>query len=77
MAHAPPQVELAGAWGARSFASALHAQPRPQTSAASTRQIDEDGWDVEAAWHELESRPGRKKRGNRLIVLGGVGGRKR
>ncbi|KAG6897955.1 hypothetical protein C0992_008345 [Termitomyces sp. T32_za158] len=73
-----PLQEVSGAWGARSFASALHSapasgnrgQPRPQP-----REVDE--WDLDAAWHELErTAGGRKKRGARLVVLGS-GGRRR
>ncbi|KAF5385299.1 hypothetical protein D9615_001179 [Tricholomella constricta] len=77
-----PSPPISGAWGARSFASALHSastsmsndQPRSQRL-----EVVED-WDVDAAWHELErSTGGRKKRGTRLVVLGsgGGGGRRR
>jgi len=76
----PPQMP--GAWGARSFASALHSSavnhtrqstPQPQ------REVDE--WDVDEAWHELERNAGgRKRRGNRRLVVlgsGAAGGRRR
>ncbi|THH11058.1 hypothetical protein EW145_g909 [Phellinidium pouzarii] len=71
-----------GAWGQRSFASAalggrsLSArQGRPRQELA-----DEDEWDVDVAWHELETQRsggGRRKRANKLAVLGGAGGRRR
>jgi hypothetical protein len=67
-----------GAWGSRSFASALHsssAQSRSQRPAAPTPTRDEDDWDVDAAWLELEQRGGgRQKRRNKMLVLGGGGG---
>jgi len=69
-----------GAWGTRSFASALHtpsSQPRP---APATRGEDDDYWD-EIAWHELErsvNSGGKKKRGATKLVLGSGGsGRRR
>ncbi|PPQ64079.1 hypothetical protein CVT24_008892 [Panaeolus cyanescens] len=74
----PPQ-NVTGAWGARSFASALHApssgRPSPGLrSARSAAEIEED-WDVDVVWNELEQRSGnRKKRGTRLVVLGSGGG---
>ncbi|KAF8079028.1 hypothetical protein FPV67DRAFT_1467251 [Lyophyllum atratum] len=74
---------LAGAWGARSFASALHSAPTSTNSApqrSQRRELVMDDWDVDAAWHELEQNAGgRKKRGTRLVVLGsgGGGGRRR
>lgn len=77
-----PSVEVApvaGAWGARSFASALHSSS-PAGSArptASRVQNAEDEWDIDVAWHELEQRNGgggRKKRANKLVVLGSGGG---
>ncbi|KAF8913246.1 hypothetical protein CPB84DRAFT_1760774 [Gymnopilus junonius] len=77
-----PQPTASGAWGARSFASALHS-PSPgrpglnsQRSARSQQQI-EDEWDIDVAWHELEQRNGgggRRKRANKLVVLGSGGG---
>ncbi|TFK41956.1 hypothetical protein BDQ12DRAFT_696496 [Crucibulum laeve] len=79
----PPVVP--GAWGVRSFASALHSSPstRPASGlnrGARQREI-EDEWDMDVAFHELEQRNGgagggggRKKKGTRLVVLGGGGG---
>ena len=76
----PPQ--MSGAWGARSFASALHSTPvnhSRQSTPQPQREIDE--WDVDEAWHELERNAGgRKKRGNRRLVVlgsGAAGGRRR
>ncbi|KAF8899122.1 hypothetical protein BD779DRAFT_1487123 [Infundibulicybe gibba] len=65
---------VAGAWGQRSFASALHAAP--STARAPARPA-EDEWEVD--WDELEQKTvGRRKRGARLVVLGGgSGGRRR
>lgn len=74
-----------GAWGARSFASAAHAaqgrEPGQRAPAAvrPTREREEDEWELDMAFHELEQRTtkgGGKKRGNRLVVLGGGGGRR-
>lgn len=78
---------MTGAWGARSFASALHSSPPPtqggivggqqQQHRAVRGQNFEDEWDMDVAWHELEQRSGgsgRKKRGNKLVVLGSGGG---
>ncbi|KAG6842419.1 hypothetical protein C0991_007549 [Blastosporella zonata] len=74
-----PSAPVSGAWGARSFASALHSAPTTGgQSRSQRREVDE--WDVDAAWHELErTAGGRKKRGTRLVVLGsgGGGGRRR
>ncbi|PPQ79883.1 hypothetical protein CVT25_002939 [Psilocybe cyanescens] len=83
-----PSVTAPGAWGARSFASALHSSsPAGRSSAGSqrtTRQSAEDEWDIDVAWHELEQRNGnggggRRKRANKLVVLGsgGAGARRR
>ncbi|KAJ6601270.1 hypothetical protein DFH09DRAFT_1127322 [Mycena vulgaris] len=83
-----PAPEASGAWGARSFAAALHSAPttsqgRGGGSQASRREEpEEDEWDMDAAWHELESRGGGgggggKKRNNKLVVLGSGGGRRR
>jgi hypothetical protein len=85
---AQPAAEApSGAWGARSFAAALHSAPTTSQGRggqpASRRQEpeEEDEWDTDAAWHELESRSGGgggKKRNNKLVVLGsGGGGRRR
>ena len=74
---------VTGAWGARSFASALHSSPptqarQQQQHRAVRGQNFEDEWDMDVAWHELEQRSGgaggRKKRGSRLVVLGSGGG---
>lgn len=79
----PPSTQSAavsGAWGARSFASALHSSPSSNRSAAATqRTTREDEWDIDVAWHELEQRTGngnggRRKRANKLVVLGSGGG---
>ncbi|KAJ7292740.1 hypothetical protein C8J57DRAFT_1266931 [Mycena rebaudengoi] len=60
----PPQppVEVSGAWG-----------PPPRR-----QEPDEDDWDMDAAWHELESRSGggKSKRNKKLVVLGGGPGRR-
>jgi len=71
--------EIPGAWGSRSFASALHSTPPPLQVASEQRPDPEDEWDMDVAWHELEQRSGlgRKKRNNKLVVLGGAGGRRR
>ncbi|KAF7302950.1 RING finger domain protein [Mycena kentingensis (nom. inval.)] len=91
--HEQPQpvveVPVSGAWGARSFAAAAHSAPATSSAnrAASRRDAEreEDEWDMDAAWHELESRVGSgggggggKKR-NKMFVLGGggPGGRRR
>ncbi|KAL0566979.1 hypothetical protein V5O48_015015 [Marasmius crinis-equi] len=84
----PQQQERAsGVWGSKSFASALHSntppQPRNAGSASRPRQPrEEDEWEMDIAWHELEQRSnggngGRKKKSNKLVVLGGGGGRRR
>ncbi|KAF7302558.1 RING finger domain protein [Mycena chlorophos] len=82
-----PQPAPTGVWGARSFAAAANAAPvapssRPAVS--SSREREEDEWDMDAAWHELESRistggGGGRKRNNKMVVLGGggPGGRRR
>jgi len=77
---ASDQVEAVGAWGARSFASALHSTSTQRSAVGQqpVRDEGEDEWDVDFAWHELEQRSGgRKKRSNKLVVLGGGGGRRR
>ncbi|TDL28031.1 hypothetical protein BD410DRAFT_739414 [Rickenella mellea] len=80
----PVSTTPAGAWGTRSFASALHSAPSsggPRVQGRNSplvRREEEDEWDMDAAWHELERPSGaRKKRGNKLVVLGGQGGRRR
>ena len=40
----------------------------------------DDEWDLDVAWHELEQRnggTGRRKRSNKLVVLGSGGGARR
>ena len=77
-----PAPVASGAWGARSFASALHSSPSRGVAASSQRSshlTEEDEWDLDVAWHELEQRnggSGRRKRANKLVVLGG-GARRR
>ena len=85
-----------GAWGQRSFASALHSSPSSppvgqsarvsvrgggaQARTFSIRDADQDEWEMDAAWHELERGVvpgGRKKRGNKIVLSGGAGGRRR
>ncbi|KAL0068544.1 hypothetical protein AAF712_004259 [Marasmius tenuissimus] len=83
----PEEQRTAGVWGAKSFASALHSNTPPQSRNAgsasrSRQQTEEDEWDMDIAWHELEQRSnggngGRKKKSNKLVVLGGGGGRRR
>jgi hypothetical protein len=79
----PVRSQMPGAWGARSFASALHSTPANHATRQPTPQPqwDVDEWDVDEAWHELERNTGgRKKRGNRRLVVlgsGAAGGRRR
>ncbi|CAA7268033.1 unnamed protein product [Cyclocybe aegerita] len=78
-AHPTTPVQTSGAWGGRSFASAIHSNsPRPATGAQRSRvQATEDEWDLDVAWHELEQQNGgggRRKRANKLVVLGSGGG---
>jgi hypothetical protein len=72
-------VPTSGAWGSRTFASALHTPPQRQATPASRREVEEDDWDLDVAWHEFEQRNvGRNKRSKKLVVLGsGGGGRRR
>ncbi|KAI6031532.1 hypothetical protein PISMIDRAFT_87523 [Pisolithus microcarpus 441] len=85
----PPVVEVeeicpdaerhstSGAWGSKSFAAALHSAPASTPVSANKSASDEvNEWDLDAAWHELERGDGRKKRGRKLVLLGG-GGRQR
>ncbi|KIL71629.1 hypothetical protein M378DRAFT_64871 [Amanita muscaria Koide BX008] len=73
-----------GAWGSRSFASALHTPPSQaratqRTNTANPREEDHDYWD-ELAWDELErsvNSGGRKKRSAKLILNSGGAGRRR
>jgi hypothetical protein len=46
---------------------------------AATSHSNQDGWDVDAAWHELEqarmASGGKKKKGNKIVLsLNGSGG---
>jgi len=94
MDHPPPTLEteepssrvpisqaISGAWGSRSFASALHSAPSVSRAQPSNRNATPeigDEWDLDAAWHELEQRGGGRRRGKKLVVLGGgAGGRRR
>jgi hypothetical protein len=78
-----PAAVAPGAWGARSFASALHSSPAQGRIGGQQQHLRvrgqnlEDEWDMDVAWHELEQTSGAsgsKKRGNKLIVLGSGGG---
>lgn len=74
-----------GAWGNRSFASALHPsatdhprQRQQQPPHAAEHDDDDDGLD--AFLHELEQRSNRgggRRRNQKVVVLGGGGGRRR
>lgn len=87
---AQQQQAVAGAWGARSFASAAqHASPATHVVVPAPRQArrapppdEADEWDLDVAFHELEQRSGRggggrRQRNSRMVVLGGGGGRRR
>jgi len=74
------------AWGARSFASALHAAPSARRQAPAVRA--EDAWEVDMAWHDLEEQHARngaagggmaggKKGRKKLVLMGGGPGRRR
>ncbi|KAG8680373.1 hypothetical protein FRC09_018289, partial [Ceratobasidium sp. 395] len=73
------------AWGGRSFASALHSAPSARRQAPAVR--DEDAWEVDMAWHELEEQHARngatggggggKKGRKKLVLTGGGPGRRR
>lgn len=82
--------QRAGAWGARSFASAAQhpssgsiARAAPAQRSVRRAGADEaDEWDLDVAFHELEQHSGRgggggRRRNNRMVVLGGGGGRRR
>lgn len=59
-----------GAWGSRSFASALSSS-QPSLNAPKEERV-EDEWDLDLAWHDLEQRGGRKRgRNQKLVILGG------
>ena len=71
-----------GAWGNRSFASALHPSATDRTSQRQQqppRATEHDDYDFDAAWQELEQRSNRggKRRNQKMVVLGGGGGRRR
>ncbi|CAE6399351.1 unnamed protein product [Rhizoctonia solani] len=75
------------AWGPRSFASALHSASTgtPRRQAPAIR--DEDAWEVDMAWHDLEEQHARnstagggasgKKSKKKLVLMGGGPGRRR
>ncbi|CAE6442547.1 hypothetical protein ACGC1H_007551 [Rhizoctonia solani] len=75
------------AWGPRSFASALHSAPSgaPRRQAPAVRE--EDAWEVDMAWHDLEEQHARnagagggaggKKGRKKLVLMGGGPGRRR
>ncbi|KAG6333054.1 hypothetical protein ID866_6031 [Astraeus odoratus] len=75
----PAPQSMSGAWGSRSFAAALHSSSTPRPRSSENRSATEaDEWELDAAWHEFEQRSGnRRKRGNKLVLLGGAGGRRR
>lgn len=78
----PVRPQMAGAWGARSFASALHSTPASHARQPTPQPREVDEWDMDEAWHELDRNAGggRKKRGNRRLVVlgsGAAGGRRR
>lgn len=93
---APPPQVVSGAWGSRSFASAAHSGSGGGTTPAGaggqraprTLRDEQDEWDLDFAWHEMEQRAsggagaggavgGRKKKSNKLVVLGSGPGRRR
>ncbi|KAG8219614.1 hypothetical protein J3R82DRAFT_568 [Butyriboletus roseoflavus] len=78
---APTSQPTSGAWGSRSFASALHSAPSVSRSQPINRNATPeigDEWDLDAAWHELEQRGGGRRREKKLVVVsGGAGGRRR
>ncbi|KAJ7837391.1 hypothetical protein B0H14DRAFT_3870472 [Mycena olivaceomarginata] len=80
-AQAVPPEAAGGAWGARSFAAALHSTAATtsggQPAARRPPAEEEDEWDMDAAWHELEAKSGGGKKRNKLVVLGGGGGGRR
>lgn len=81
--------QASGAWGQRSFASALHSASASSRSGHSTsgRQLtQEEEWEADAMWHDLEQATlsstmggggGRKKKGSRMVVLGSGPGLRR
>jgi hypothetical protein len=77
LSSAPTPAPVAGAWGQRSFASALHTgsvSPAPaarvsvrgggsQARTFALRDAAEDEWEMDAAWHELERGVGDRGKG--------------
>ena len=82
---APPVIAPtpSGAWGNRSFASALHPPGTgnpPQRRQQPPRATEDDDYDLDDAWRELEQRSNRggRRRNQKMVVLGGgSGGRRR
>lgn len=80
----PTGNTAAGVWGARSFASAAQSPASARSPAESRRAREEDEWEIDQAWHQLEEAQlstggGRGKRGRqkKLVLLGsGAGGRR-
>ena len=75
-----------GAWGNRTFASALHSSSptshsqRPGVGQHGRRgEPLEDEFDLDIDWHERVGNPGRNKRGTKIVLLGsgGAGARRR
>jgi len=83
-ASASPPVP-SGAWGNRSFASALHSSGgRGGAPGRKRNMVVDDDWDVDALWHDLEQKTAgsasgggghgkKKKNTSRMVVLGGGG----
>ncbi|EUC56692.1 alkylbase DNA N-glycosylase, putative [Rhizoctonia solani AG-3 Rhs1AP] len=76
------------AWGPRSFASALHSAPSGALRRQAPAIREEDAWEVDMAWHDLEEQHARNagagggaggKKGRKKLVLmgGGQPGRRR
>ena len=70
-----PTQQSTGAWGSRSFASALHASPsaRPPTRVGDAEEENHGEWDLDVALHEMEQHDGRQKQGRsrKMVILGG------
>jgi len=65
-------VQTTGAWGSRTFASALHSTPSTTRESSQPVQDAEDDADFDVAWHDLEvaqRSSGRKKGGRKKLVL--------
>ncbi|CAE6514612.1 unnamed protein product [Rhizoctonia solani] len=86
----PPEPQTPSqppAWGPRSFASALHSAPSGVPRRQAPAAQDEDAWEVDVAWHELEEQHARnaaagggaggKKGRKKLVLMGGGPGRRR